>query len=246
MEVQCYEQADQSYSDMEKTRTASRMNGGRNMDTLKSITESLINGQDKKVKELVHTALEEGISVDRILNDGLISGMDIVGQKFKQEDIFLPEVLFAARSMNGAMEILEPMLVGQGIEPIGKIVLGSVKGDVHDIGKNLVGMMLKGAGFMVVDIGVDVSPEQFVEAAQENVQLIGMSALLSTTMASMATTIDALKEAGVTTRIKTMVGGAIVTQGFADKIGADGYAPDAVAAVAKVKELLGIGTLQGQ
>ncbi len=210
------------------------------METLKSITENLINGQDKKVKELVHLALSEGIGVEKILNNALIPGMNIVGQKFKQEEFFLPEVLFAARTMNGAMEILEPILIGEGIEPIGKIVLGSVTGDVHDIGKNLVAMMLKGAGFKVIDLGVDVSPEKFIEIAHEGVQVIGMSALLSTTMASMQSTIDALKKAGVTEKVKIIIGGAIVTQDFADKIGADGYAPDAVAAVVKVRQLLGL------
>jgi 5-methyltetrahydrofolate--homocysteine methyltransferase len=214
-------------------------NARRVMETLKSITENLINGHDKKVKELVQMALDQGIRVEKILNEALIPGMNIVGQKFKQEDFFLPEVLFAARTMNGAMEILEPILIGEGIEPIGKVVLGSVRGDVHDIGKNLVGMMLKGAGFLVIDLGIDVSPEKFVEAAREGVQLIGMSALLSTTMASMQSTIDALKKAGATEKVKTIVGGAIVTRDFADKIGADGYAPDAVDAVAKVKQLLG-------
>jgi 5-methyltetrahydrofolate--homocysteine methyltransferase len=208
------------------------------MENLKSIVESLVKGEEKKVKELVRMSLDEGITADKILNEGLIPGMNIVGEKFKQQDFFLPEVLFAARTMNGAMEILAPILIGEGIEPIGKIVLGSVKGDVHDIGKNLVGIMLKGAGFEVVDLGVDIPPEKFVEAARQDVQLIGMSALLSTTMPAMKSTIDALEEAGLKDKVKIIVGGAIVTQRFADDIGADGYAPDAVSAVDKIKQLL--------
>ena len=211
------------------------------METLKSIVESLIKGEEQKVKELVHMALDEGIGVDKILNEGLIPGMNIVGEKFKQEEFFLPEVLFAARTMNGAMEILSPILIGKGVEPIGKIVLGSVKGDVHDIGKNLVGIMLKGAGFEVIDLGIDVPPEKFVEAARQDIQLIGLSALLSTTMPAMKSTIDALEEAGLKEKVKIIIGGAIVTQDCADSIGADGYAPDAVSAVEKIKQLLGLG-----
>ena len=211
------------------------------MDILGSITENLIKGQDKIVKELVQKALDEGIEVEKVLNGGLINGMNIVGKKFKEEEFFLPEVLFAARTMSSAMEILEPILIGEGVKPIGKVVLGSVKGDVHDIGKNLVGMMLKGAGFKVIDLGIDVPPKKFIEAAHEDVQLVGMSALLSTTMATMQSTVDALKESGVTGKVKTIVGGAIVTQEFANKIGADGYASDAVSAVHRAKALIGIG-----
>ena len=211
------------------------------MDILGSITENLIKGQDKIVKELVQKALDEGIEVEKVLNGGLINGMNIVGKKFKEEEFFLPEVLFAARTMSSAMEILEPILIGEGVKPIGKVVLGSVKGDVHDIGKNLVGMMLKGAGFKVIDLGIDVPPKKFIEAAHEDVQLVGMSALLSTTMATMQSTVDALKESGVTGKLKTIVGGAIVTQEFANKIGADGYASDAVSAVHRAKALIGIG-----
>ncbi len=210
------------------------------METLNSIVENLIEGQDQKVKELVRTALDSGISAKKILNEGLMAGMDIVGEKFKQEEYFLSEVLFSARAMLGAMDILEPLLVGEGIKPVGNVVLGSVKGDVHDIGKNLIGMMLKGAGFNVIDLGIDVPPEKFVEAARQDIQLIGMSALLSTTMAAMQSTIEALEEAGLKDKVKTIIGGAIVTQGFADEIGADGYAPDAVSAIVKIKQMLGL------
>ena len=210
------------------------------MDTFESIVQCLLDGEVEKIQELVHAALDEGISVGNILNQGLVPGMDIVGEKFKKEEFFLPEVLFSARAMHGAMDIIEPLLVGEGIKPIGKVVLGSVKGDSHDIGKNLVGMMLKGAGFQVVDIGTDVSPEKFVEAAMDDVQIIGMSALLSTTIPNMKITIDALEEAGLRDKVKTMIGGAIVTQDLADSIGADGYASDAVSAVVTIKRLVGL------
>ncbi len=210
------------------------------MDTFDSIVQCLIDGDEKKIQELVHAALDEGIRVGNILNQGLVPGMDIVGEKFKKEEFFLPEVLFSARAMHSAMDIIEPLLVGEGIKPIGRVVLGTVKGDSHDIGKNLVGMMLKGAGFQVVDIGTDVSPEKFVEAAMDDVQVIGMSALLSTTIPNMKVTIDALEEAGLRDKVKTMIGGAIVTQDFADRIGADGYASDAVSAVVTIKRLVGL------
>ena len=210
------------------------------MNTFDSIIQCLMEGDDNKIQELVHAALDEGISVGNILNQGLVPGMEIVGEKFQKEEFFLPEVLFSARTMHSAMDIIEPLLVGEGIKPIGKVVLGSVKGDSHDIGKNLVGMMLKGAGFQVVDIGTDVSPEKFVEAAMDDVQIIGMSALLSTTIPNMKATIDALEEAGLREKVKTMIGGAIVTQDFADSIGADGYASDAVSAVGAIKRLVGL------
>ena len=211
------------------------------MDTLEAIRENLIKGQAPKVKELTQAALDEGLDIKKILNEGLIAPMTVVGDNFKREEIYLPEVLFAARAMLAGMDVLEPLLVSAGVEPIAKVALGAVKGDIHSIGKNLVGIMLKGAGFEVIDLGIDVPPEKFVEAAQEGIQLIGMSALTSTTMTMMKATIDALQAAGVTPRIKTMVGGAIVTQAYADRIGADSYAPDAVSAVAKAKELLGLG-----
>jgi len=211
------------------------------MDELKAIAENLIEGEVDKVKELTQQAIDKGIDIERILNEGLIAGMTVVGEQFKKEEIFLPEVLFAARAMKAGMELLEPLLLSSGTEPKGKVVLGTVHGDVHDIGKNLVAVMLKGAGFEVIDLGVDTPPERFVEAAREHgARLIGMSALLGTTMQNMQTTIKALEEAGLKAQVKTMIGGAIVTQSFADKIGADGYAPDAASAVDKAKELLGL------
>jgi len=211
------------------------------MATLESIRESLMEGQAPKVKELTQAALDEGLSVDKILNEGLLAAMSVIGEQFKKEEIYLPEVLLAARAMVAGTDVLQPFMVSAGVEPIAKVVLGTVKGDVHNIGKNLVGIMWKGAGFEVIDLGIDVPPEKFVEAAQEGIRLIGMSALTSTTMTMMKTTIEALQAAGVTPRIKTMVGGAIVTQAYADRIGADGYAPDAPSAVTKAKELLGLG-----
>jgi len=210
------------------------------METLEAIVENLVNGENQRVSELVQKALDEGIGVGEILNEGLIAGMNFVGGRFRTKELFLPEVLFAARAMHGAMDILEPLLVGEGIEPIGEVALGSVKGDVHDIGKNLVGMMLRGAGFSVTDLGIDVPPEKFVEAAQQDFQVIGLSALISTTMEAMRSTIDALAEAGVKGKVKTIIGGAIVTPSFADDIGADAYAPDAFSAVGEIKQLLGL------
>ena len=211
------------------------------MDELKEIAENLIEGEVDKVRELIQAALDRGIEVERILNEGLIAGMTVIGEQFKREEIYLPEVLFAARAMQAGMDIVEPLLLSSGAEPKGKIILGTVKGDVHDIGKNLVAVMLKGAGFEVIDVGVDTDAEKFIDAAREQgARLIGMSALLGTTMQSMQTTIEALEAAGLKGQIKTMIGGAIVTQSFADKIGADGYAPDAGSAVDKARELLGL------
>jgi len=211
------------------------------MDELKKIAENLIEGEVDQVKELIQAALDKGIEVEKILNEGLIAGMTVIGEQFKKEEIYLPEVLFAARAMKGGMEILEPLLVSAGAEPKGKIILGTVKGDVHDIGKNLVAIILKGTGFEVIDLGVDIPAEKFIDAAKESgARLIGMSALLGTTMQNMQTTIEALEAAGLKGQIKTMIGGAIVTQSYADKIGADGYAPDAGSAVDKAKELLGL------
>lgn len=211
------------------------------MNELKEIGENLINGQAPKVRELTQAALDKGIEIEKILNEGLIAGMMEVGERFKREEIYLPEVLFAARAMKAGMEVLEPLLLSAGAQPRGKIILGTVKGDVHDVGKNLVGIMLKGAGFEVIDLGVDIAPEKFIDAAKEQgARLIGMSALLGTTIPVMKSTIEALEAAGLKGQIRTMIGGAIVSQSYADKIGADGYAPDAASAVDKAKELLGL------
>ena len=207
------------------------------MADLSALAEAIIKGDQNTAVEITKAALDEGTAAKNVLDDGLIAGMDVVGDRFKKNEIYIPEVLIAARAMKSAMEILEPELVKAGVEPIGKFLVGTVQGDLHDIGKNLVAMMLKGAGFEVIDLGVDISAEKFVEQAKaENVHLVGMSALLTTTMPLMEKTLKALKDAGVSAKI--MIGGAPVTQGYADKIGANGYAADAASAVDVAKSLL--------
>jgi len=207
------------------------------MADLKALAEAIIKGDQNAAVDITRAALDEGTSAESVLNDGLIAGMDVVGARFKKNEIYIPEVLIAARAMKMAMEILEPELVKAGVKPVGRFLIGTVQGDLHDIGKNLVAMMLKGAGFEVVDLGVDVGPEKFVEQAKATgVQVIGMSALLTTTMPSMEKTLKALKDAGVSAKV--VIGGAPVTQGYADKIGADGYSPDAASAVDIAKSLV--------
>ncbi len=209
------------------------------MADLNTIAEKLIAGNAPETKELVQQAVDEGVPVKDILDLGLIAGMNEVGRRFKNNEFYVPEVLIAARAMHWAMEVLGPKLEAAGVKSIGKAAIGTVKGDLHDIGKNLVAMMLRGAGFEVVDLTVDVSIEKFVEVAKGDVQVICLSALLTTTMPQMPKVIEALKEAGITD-VKVMVGGAPVTQKYADEIGADGYAPDAASAVDKAKELLNL------
>ena len=207
------------------------------MADLKALGEAVIKGDQKKAVEITNAALAEGMAPESILNDGLIAGMNIIGAAFKKNEVYIPEVLIAARAMKSAMEILEPRLVEAGVKPLAKAMVGTVAGDLHDIGKNLVIMMLKGAGFNVVDIGVDVSAEKFVaQAKTTGASIIGLSALLTTTMPAMEKAIKALKDAGV--KAKIMIGGAPVTQGYADKIGADGYAADAASAVDVAKALV--------
>jgi len=207
------------------------------MADLKALAEAVIKGDQSSAVEITRAALKEGTSAKDVLEEGLIAGMDVVGARFKKNEIYIPEVLIAARAMKMAMEILEPELIKAGVEPVGKFLIATVQGDLHDIGKNLVAMMLKGAGFEVIDLGVDVSPEKFVEQVKtKGVQLVGMSALLTTTMPGMEKTIKAFKKAGVSAKV--MIGGAPVTQGYADKIGADGYAPDAASAVDLAKSLV--------
>jgi len=209
------------------------------MTKLDEIAESLIRGQKDEVEELTHMALAEGINITEILNKGLIGGMDVVGERFKQAEIFIPEVLLAAKAMTAGLDILTPLLLGTDFKPLGTVVLGTVKGDIHEIGKNLAGVMLTGAGFEVIDLGEGVPPQKFIETAVERkAQLIGMSALLTMTMPFMKETIEELKKTGLETQIKTMIGGAPITQKYADEIGADGYARDAPSAVTKAKELL--------
>ncbi|SHF15596.1 5-methyltetrahydrofolate--homocysteine methyltransferase [Caldanaerobius fijiensis DSM 17918] len=209
------------------------------MEILKEISEALQVGNAKKVKELVQKALDDGISPKDILNNGLIDGMNIVGVKFKNNEIYVPEVLIAARAMQAGMDILKPLLTASGVKPIGKVVIGTVKGDLHDIGKNLVKMMMQGAGLEVIDLGVDVSPEKFVNAAKENdADIVALSALLTTTMPGMKNVIAALEEAGIRDKVKVMIGGAPVTQNYADEIGADGYARDAASAAEMAREFV--------
>ena len=209
------------------------------MADLKALSEALISGKQDDVAAMVQAAIDEGEDVGKILNEGLVAGMSVVGVKFKSNEFYVPEVLIAARAMNKGMEILAPKLAAAGIEPDATVAVGTVKGDLHDIGKNLVVMMLKGGGYKVMDLGIDVPPEKFASAVQEGAQLIGLSALLTTTMPQMQNVIDGLSEAGVRDQVKVMIGGAPVTQNYADEIGADGYAPDAASAVDMAKELLG-------
>ena len=202
-----------------------------------AICQALMKGRAPEVKTLVQQALDAGTKPAAILYEGLLQGMGIIGDKFKKNEVYVPEVLIAARAMKAGMEILKPHLVAAGVEPIGTAVIGTVKGDLHDIGKNLVGMMLEGAGFKVVDGGIDVAPEKFIELARDNdARVIGVSALLTTTMTNMKLVVDAVKEAGLPSKV--MVGGAPVTQAFCDEIGANGYAPDAASAADLAKKLL--------
>ena len=207
------------------------------MADLKALADAIIKGDQNTAVEITKAALEEGTPAESVLNDGLIAGMEVIGGRFKKNEVYIPEVLIAARAMKMAMEILEPELAKAGVKPRGKLLIGTVQGDLHDIGKNLVAMMLKGAGFEVVDLGVDTRPEKFVEQARATgAQLVGMSSLLTTTMPSIEKTVKALKEAAVPAKV--MIGGAPVTQGYADKIGADGYSPDAASAVDLAKSLV--------
>jgi 5-methyltetrahydrofolate--homocysteine methyltransferase len=207
-------------------------------DILQQIASNLYEGEDEVVAGLVEKALDQGLDATEILQGGLIAGMDEVGRDFKAGDLFVPEVLIAARAMHAGMSILRPLLAESDAPSAGKYLIGTVKGDLHDIGKNLVKMMLEGAGFETVDLGTDVEPQAFVDAVREHKpNLVGMSALLTTTMVQMKATIEALEEAGLREQVKIMVGGAPVTEAFASEVGADAYAPDAASAVDKAREL---------
>ena len=209
---------------------------------MQDISYALITGNQHEVDRMTKQALDEGFSANTVLDDGLIAGMAIVGIKFRDNIIFVPEVLVSARAMKAGMVHLDPILSASDIPPLGTIIMGTVKGDLHDIGKNLCIMMLRGSGFIVHDLGVDTKPEEFIDAVTEHdAQIVGMSALLTTTMPNMGKTIQAFEEAGLRDQVKMMVGGAPVTQEFADDMGADGYGKDAMACVEKAKELLGIG-----
>jgi 5-methyltetrahydrofolate--homocysteine methyltransferase len=206
---------------------------------LSSLKEALIEGEDKTVADLTQRALDEGHPAQTVLNEALISGMEKVGALFEQGEYFVPELLLAARAMQGAMEVLRPHLAASDYQPMGKVVMGTVQGDLHDIGKKLVAMMLEGSGFEVIDLGTDVPAQRFVEAVEESgAQLVGLSALLTTTLPAMEATVGALREAELPTQVKVMVGGAPITSAYAQDVGADGYAPDASSAVALARRLV--------
>lgn len=209
------------------------------MSTLAQLAELVATGKWKQVSAKTNEALSEGTPAQDILKDGLMAGLNVTGERFKKNDCYIPEVLLSSKAMNEGMKMIEPLLVGSTLASEGKVIVGTVLGDIHDIGKNLVIIMLKGAGFEVIDLGINVPPEKFVEAVREHdVTLIGLSALLSTTMPAQKATLDALEEAGLRSKVKVMVGGAPVTQEYADKIGADGYAIDAATAVDIAKKLI--------
>jgi 5-methyltetrahydrofolate--homocysteine methyltransferase len=209
------------------------------MPTIQEISDAVIIGNQQKTIELVEAALKEGKKPGVIITEGLIPGMDIVGKKFTAREYYVPDMLIAARAMQSALKILKPMLVGDEIINIGTCVIGTVQGDLHDIGKNLVGMMLEGAGFKVVDLGADVKTEKYIEAIKENsANVLGLSALLTTTMPMMKEVIEAVKTSGIRDKVKIVIGGAPLTQKYADEIGADGYSPDAASAVDLVKGLI--------
>ena len=209
------------------------------MEILKNIAKSLMAGDDKKIAEEVAQAIEEGVPTVEILDDGLIAGMNVVGVRFRDHDMFLPEVLLSARAMTAGVAILKPLMIAEEVSSRGKVVLGSVQGDLHDIGKNLVGIMLEGAGFDVVDLGIDVPPEKFIDAAiAEDASVIGLSSLLTTTMDIMKGVVNLVGERGLSDKVKVIVGGAPLSEEFARSIGAQGYAYDAANAVEKVMALV--------
>lgn len=213
------------------------------MDELKELAEMVEKGKHLEAQEATREALDKGIFPYEILTKGLQAGLAVVGDRFKRNEIFIPEVLLAARAVNAGMDVLRPLLAETGVKPVGKVILGTVQDDLHDIGKNMVGMMLEGAGFHVTDLGINVSVDRFVEALKnEKADILAMSALLSTTMPNLKTVIEKLEENGLRDDVKVLVGGAPVTEAYAMEIGADGFAPDAANAVDKAKELLNINS----
>ena len=209
------------------------------MNLLPELNTSVVEGNADRVEELTRQALDQGSGVKKILDEGLIAAMDVVGERFEKKELFIPEMLLAAEAMTRGLDLLRPLFAESGVKPQGTVVIGTVEGDRHDIGKSLVSMMMGCAGFRMIDLGVDVSPEQFVKAVkEEGAHLVGMSALLTTTLPSMKATIEALKEAGLRDKVKTLIGGAPVTQKYADEIGVSGYAPDAATGVKKAKVLI--------
>ena len=209
------------------------------MALIDEIRRAVIEGQASVTVEKTKQALAEGTAPDDILHQGLISAMAEVGRLFEEGEYFVPEMLIAARAMDKALQLLRPLLVAAGVQPMGKVAIGTVKGDLHDIGKKLVAMMLEGAGFEIMDLGIDVPPEKFIDAVQHGAQVIALSALLTTTMPNMKSIVDAIQEAGMRDQVRIIIGGAPVNETYARQIGADGYAPDASSAVRKVRELIG-------
>lgn len=210
------------------------------MGNFEELSKSVISGKMNDVKALTKSLVDEGNNPLEIINQGLIAGMNVVGARFKNGDMFVPEVLMAAKAMGAGIELVKPLIADQDMPSVGKILLGTVKGDLHDIGKNLVGMMLESGGFTVVNLGIDIAPEQFVKSIKEHgPDIIAMSALLTTTMLHMKDTIELIKEEGLKEKVKVIIGGAPISQDFADEIGADGFAPDAASAVDLCKRLLG-------
>ena len=211
------------------------------MGHVDTIYDGILKGNMKAVQDATNAGLSEGLSAGRLLNEAMIPAMAEVGRLFEANEYYVPEMLIAARAMKAGLAILRPQLVEEEVKPLGRVALGTVKGDLHDIGKNLVSIMIEGAGFEIIDLCVDVSPEAFVDAVRDqDVDLVGLSALLTTTMPSMKTTIEAFEEAGLRDQVKIIVGGAPVTQRYADEIGADGYGRDAAAAANLAKRLLGV------
>jgi corrinoid protein of di/trimethylamine methyltransferase len=207
------------------------------MPDLKQLYDSVVSGDAKATQALTKQALADGVDPLKLVNEYMVPAMDEVGRRFEANEYFVPELLISARAMKAALELIRPLLTARGDQPLGRVAIGTVKGDLHDIGKNLVGSLLEGGGFEVIDLGVNVTPEKFIATVNEkNANIIAMSALLTTTMPAMKTTIDALKQAGVRTKVKVLIGGAPITQKYADEIGADGYSENAVGAVALAKK----------
>ncbi len=206
------------------------------MADLKQLYDAVVNGDAKQTQSLTQQALAEGVDPLKLVNEYMVPAMDEVGRRFEANEYFVPELLISARAMKASLELIRPLLVARGDKPIGRVAIGTVKGDLHDIGKNLVASLLEGGGFEVIDLGVNVSPEKFIETVKsKDANIVAMSALLTTTMPSMKTTIDALKQAGIREKVKVLIGGAPITQKYADEIGADGFSENAVGAVALAK-----------
>src|SRR5512140_1515608 len=209
------------------------------MPDLKQLYEAVVNGDAKASQAITQQALAEGVDPLKLVNEHMIPAMDEVGRRFEANEYFVPELLISARAMKAALELIRPLLMARGDKPAGRVAIGTVKGDLHDIGKNLVASLLEGGGFEVIDLGVNVTPEKFIETVkQKDANIIAMSALLTTTMPAMKTTIDALKQAGIREKVKVLIGGAPITQKYADEIGADGYSDNAVGAVSVAKQVL--------